>query len=59
MNSSAVIVPWVNIWITAPWMPIVVSAASPRITYPMWLIDELAIIFFRSPLIWASATIAP
>ena len=40
MNSSAVIVPWVNICITAPWMPVAVSAASPMITYPMWLTDE-------------------
>ena len=41
-------VPWLNIWRTAPLIPCGVKAAMPSITYPMWLMLEYATSFFRS-----------
>ncbi len=33
-------VPWLNIWNTAPFMPCGVKLAMPRRQNPMWLTEE-------------------
>ncbi len=32
--------PWANIWYTAPFQPTAVRVAAPNMTTPMWLTDE-------------------
>ncbi len=39
-KNSPVIIPWLNIWITAPLNAIRFSAATPNSTNPQWLTDE-------------------
>ncbi len=33
-------IPWANIWNTAPFQPTGVRVAAPSITTPMWLTEE-------------------
>ena len=51
------IVPWLNIWNTAPVIPCVFMDAIPRMTIPMWLMLEYAMSFLKS--VCAMATSAP
>ena len=56
-KKSAVIAPWLNIWMPAPVMPVRFIVAQPMLTSPMWLTDEKPMTYLKSR--WRKAMSAP
>ncbi len=56
-NSAPVEMPWLTIWMSAPWTASASKANTPSTTKPRWLTDEYATSFLMS--VCANATIAP
>src|SRR5881628_2785082 len=54
MKRAAVMMPWLNSWKMAPWMPMGLRLDAPKSTNPMWPIEEKAMSFFKS--IWERQT---